>query len=197
MPITVRPRGRRIVAFAAQVPVENDTYLDMSGLSIGRVEPGQVVTPSFTVSHHRGLFQAFASLDTFTGVVEDATGNVVTLLDTAKVKLRYGQYTLVRLVSVSPLPDTLAGQRITVGVGPYPLFAAALPGQPYGLGAKTMLVASTVVPAKSGGSSVVPPATTGGGSSSSLTRDLVIGGVLAGTVTAYVAVRHIRDRQAG
>jgi hypothetical protein len=191
MSVQVRARGREFLA-SGDVVDPNDSSLYYNGLSIGRLNPGQTVVCSFTVSHIRtvqNLFGAIPGSDTFTGVVSDANGLVVGLMSQQKATLQYGDYVQVRLYSLQPIPDSYAGQQITVTVGPTNLLANALVGQPLGLSGGT-LSASATVPAQVTGPNTVPTPPL----SSWQEAAVIAGGVVVLGGVAALAIRHHHQR---
>jgi hypothetical protein len=188
----------------------NQTSLVLSGLAVDPAYPGSPVTCVFTVSHAAPIFhlEIFPATDTFTGaVVDDTTGNIVGLLGSQSVKLRYGQYTGIKLSTTTALPASSAGDQLTAYVGPASLMATATLGQPLyvadspGVLSATIQAQTGAAPSgqgSSGGNSTGPTQTTSPSPTAPpipMAAVAVVAGV--GVVgVGYVAYRALSGRRA-
>jgi hypothetical protein len=204
-----RPATLGVQVGLAGVVDPNQTSLVISGLSVDPAYPGSPVTCVFTVSHLAPIFhlELFPASDTFTGaVVDNTTGNIVGLLGSQKVTLRYGQYTGVKLSTATALPASSAGDQLTAYVGPMSLMATATLGQPLyvadspGVLSATIQASSSAAPSgqgSSGGNSTGPTQTT---SPSPAAPPIPMAAVVVAGVglvgVGYVAYKALSGRQA-
>jgi|GEM_PF-5132333 len=86
--VQVRTRGR--AAFIAVVD-PTDTHMTYSGLSIGRLNPGQPAVCDFTVSHRYAFDPWAGDKESFTGVVLDPSGLVLLKMGPDTVTIAMGQ----------------------------------------------------------------------------------------------------------
>ena len=155
-PTRQRPRGReRIYAASAKVQDPYNQHMWFSGLTLLRMNPGQPAACALTVSHSYVLNYNGDPTVSFTGVLLDSNGLVISLLSVDTISLVGGDYVLATLYSERPVPDSQAGKTITVIVGDVLSFTGAIIGQPFPQVGGTIMT-SGQVPAKASGGSTIP-----------------------------------------
>ena len=189
--MTVRTRGRASYFASAGVQDIYNEHIWFSGLYVGRLNPGQPATCSFTISHTYGLNYYGGTSVTVGGVLLGPDGLAISLMSTDTfTHLNGGDYISASLYSMLPVPVALAGQTIQILVGDARMFGPGVTvGEPFTFSSTTMLSVTATVPLQASGPPTLP--TTNGGLWSTLAW---VGGGLVLLGGGAALIEHKRGR---